>query len=113
MSRAKSAIEPQALNPVGLAKYLNISRAQVFVLSRRGRIPRPVYVGSLPRWARTEIDAWLAAGAPTRRDWELIKRATKKGLPAPEVETAFTKILPPRQRKRRAKSAHGGAPMIK
>lgn len=52
-----------------------ISRAQWFKLSRSGRTPLPVYLGTRrPVWMLAELQAWLEAGAPPRDHWECLKR---------------------------------------
>lgn len=35
-----------------------------------GRLPAQVYVGGSRRWRRAEIEAWVAAGCPTRAAWD-------------------------------------------
>jgi predicted DNA-binding transcriptional regulator AlpA len=42
-----------------------------------GRVPTPFKIGSSLRWLRSEIDEWLASGAPERREWERRKQAAR------------------------------------
>lgn len=35
-----------------------------------GDLPKPVYFGSLDKWRRDEIVAWINAGMPHSMDWE-------------------------------------------
>jgi len=35
-----------------------------------GRLPRAVTIGKSKRWRRREIEAWINAGCPVRREWE-------------------------------------------
>jgi predicted DNA-binding transcriptional regulator AlpA len=37
-----------------------------------GLTPAPVRIGKVghPKWRADELDAWIAAGCPNRRDWE-------------------------------------------
>ena len=42
-----------------------------------GKLPAPVRIGGRVVWRVDEIRAWLAAGAPSRTEWEA-RRATRK-----------------------------------
>ena len=42
-----------------LAEYLQVSPRQVDKI--RGKLPRPVYVGRLPRWPLSRVKDWLEA----------------------------------------------------
>jgi predicted DNA-binding transcriptional regulator AlpA len=56
-----------------------ISRAQWFKLAASGRTPLPVRLGTRrPVWIISELEAWLAAGAPPRDQWNRIKREVKR-----------------------------------
>ncbi|WLD13111.1 helix-turn-helix transcriptional regulator [Planctellipticum variicoloris] len=50
-----------------VAELLVCSPRHVYRLSDAGRMPRPVRLGGLIRWQKSEIDAWLAAGCPPAR----------------------------------------------
>jgi len=67
-----------ALDANELAAALGCSRAQIYVLDRLGKLPRPIRLGAetrrAPRWVASEITAWLAAGGPDRQQWERMKR---------------------------------------
>ena len=43
------------------------STRHVFRLSDASQMPRPIKLGSLVRWRRAELDAWIAAGCPTKQ----------------------------------------------
>jgi len=47
-----------------VARLLNCSTRTVYRLNDAGRMPRPVRLGSLVRWNRTEIEQWIADGCP-------------------------------------------------
>jgi len=52
-----------------------ISRAQWFKLSRSGRTPLPIYLGSRrPVYLLAELQGWLEAGAPDHQTWQRLKR---------------------------------------
>jgi excisionase family DNA binding protein len=47
-----------------LALTLGCSRRHIMRMSARGEMPRPLRLGSLVRWNRAAIDAWLSRGCP-------------------------------------------------
>ena len=67
-----------ALPAVAVAKLLNISERHLWALHSSGRIPRPIRLGRACRWNVNELRAWLAAGAPSRTDWEAAKEGRRK-----------------------------------
>ena len=64
--------------PLATAKpwaLCGISRAQWFKLSRSGRTPMPVRLGTRrPVYVISELKAWLGAGAPSRDLWQVLRR---------------------------------------
>lgn len=42
-----------------------------------GKVPRPLRLGGRTLWLVSEINDWLAAGAPDRATWEAGKAARK------------------------------------
>jgi len=50
-----------------VATLLNCSSRHVYRLSDAGRMPRPVKLGSLVRWSRAAVGAWIAEGCPSCR----------------------------------------------
>jgi predicted DNA-binding transcriptional regulator AlpA len=71
-SKSDGAPGQLALNAVDTGRVLGISRAQVFKLHASGKLPMPVRLGTkAPRWRLEELKAWLAAGCPDRRAWEV------------------------------------------
>lgn len=50
-----------------VAAMLDCSARHVYRLADAGRMPRPVKLGALVRWPRTELNDWLAAGCPPIR----------------------------------------------
>lgn len=47
---------------------LGCSSRHVYRLSDAGRMPRPVKLGALVRWNRSEIEQWVTAGCPSVRN---------------------------------------------
>jgi len=56
-----------------VASLLGISVRTVWRLKDRGKLPKPVSLGSLVRWRRTEIDEWIGAGCPPVVKWKWTK----------------------------------------
>lgn len=53
-----------------LAAELRVSPAMIYKMQNAGQLPAPVRLGRRVRWRRAEIDAWTAAGCPSRDRWE-------------------------------------------
>jgi len=62
--------EPLLLTAEALGGLLGVARCTVWTWHSSGRIPLPVKIGGVTRWRRSEIEAWLEAGAPGRAKWE-------------------------------------------
>jgi predicted DNA-binding transcriptional regulator AlpA len=66
----------EGLDAEAAAHFLGISRSTFYSLEGRGLVPEPVVIGeSQRRWRMTELRAWLAAGAPSRREWAGLRHA--------------------------------------
>jgi excisionase family DNA binding protein len=63
------AVTPAAalLDVRAVAALLDCSAQHVRRLADAGRMPRALRVGSLLRWRRVDLDAWLVAGCPNCR----------------------------------------------
>ena len=68
---------PLALSAGQLAQRLGVSERHLRRMTSGGHLPRPFHIGRLVRWSVTEIDAWIAAGAPSRKQWEVMKEVTQ------------------------------------
>jgi len=56
------------------AAVLGVSRATFWTLHSCGRVPMPIRLSPrVVRWARGELEAWIAADCPNRADWEKAK----------------------------------------
>jgi excisionase family DNA binding protein len=66
---AAPALAPAAalLDVGAVAELLNCSPQHVRRLADGGRMPRPLRIGTLCRWRRTDLESWLAAGCPSCR----------------------------------------------
>ena len=66
-----------ALTSADLAKQLGISQRHLHTLNKAGKVPKPFRLGISVRWARSDIEHWLSAGAPDRAEWEILKRSNR------------------------------------
>jgi predicted DNA-binding transcriptional regulator AlpA len=68
---------PEGLAAPDAAKLLGISASKFYDLDARGLLPEAVTLGdtNCRRWRRSELIAWLAAGAPSRAKWEQNRHA--------------------------------------
>jgi len=63
-----STTEQAALLDVrAVAALLDCSPRHIYRLADAGRLPRPVRLGALVRWHRSELADWLADGCPAIR----------------------------------------------
>jgi len=55
------------LDVASVAALLAVSARSVRRMADSGAMPRPLKLGSLIRWRKADVDAWLAAGCPSCR----------------------------------------------
>ncbi len=58
---------PPMLDVGTVAKLLDCSGRHVYRLSDSDRMPRPLKLGSLVRWRKDDIKAWIDAGCTSNR----------------------------------------------
>ncbi len=58
------------LSVAQVASLLSCSARHVYRLCDTQRIPPPVRLGTLVRWRKGDIEAWIAAGCPAQRHVE-------------------------------------------
>lgn len=65
------ADHPFLLNGVELAALLGVSKSKLYLMHRSGELgpPQVDKLVSVKRWSRFEVQAWVAAGCPPRREW--------------------------------------------
>jgi predicted DNA-binding transcriptional regulator AlpA len=56
--------------PRELAAALGVSVRTLWRLDATARLPRAVRLGTVCRWRRGEVEAWVAAGCPARDQWD-------------------------------------------
>lgn len=59
----ESAVPPSVLNVKQVASLLAVSSRHIYRMADAGLMPRPLKLGSLNRWPKTQIDEWIKAGA--------------------------------------------------
>jgi excisionase family DNA binding protein len=64
MTSQTNDYKPLLLDTRDVAMLLKCSDRHITNLSKEGRIPPPVRLGSLVRWPRETIEYWIAAGCP-------------------------------------------------
>ena len=57
----------ELLDAQSVAKFCGCSARTVRRLADAGRMPRPIKLGSLVRWRRSELADWIASGCPTQQ----------------------------------------------
>ena len=57
----------ELLDVITVAALFGCSVRHVYRMSDAGRMPRPVKLGQLVRWRRTELMSWLDASCPAVR----------------------------------------------
>ena len=75
MSRHEPELRPLAVDARGAARMAGIGRSTWLKLASAGRTPRPVRLGRRTLWHVGELDEWLAAGAPERSRWDIIRKS--------------------------------------
>ena len=77
-NREVREIQPtMALSAQQLVDRLGVSLRHVRRLDCASKLPRPIRLGASVRWAVSEIETWLEAGAPDRRTWQAIKESPR------------------------------------
>ncbi len=67
-SGPRPAISAELLDVRAVAALLGgCSTRHVYRLADAGRMPRPIRLGTLVRWRRTELEAWIGAGCPSQQ----------------------------------------------
>jgi predicted DNA-binding transcriptional regulator AlpA len=70
---------PILLDAASAARVLSVSRSQFWRLHSAGKIPLPVRLSArCPRWSHTELERFVAAGCPTRDEWERMKATERE-----------------------------------
>lgn len=76
-------IEPEGLTFSQAAAYIGVSRSKLYQFHDAGLCPAPVSLGDgdgCKRFSRSELRAWLIAGAPPRLRWAGMREAAIRRL---------------------------------
>jgi predicted DNA-binding transcriptional regulator AlpA len=69
-----ATVAPEGLDAADAARFVGVSRSSFYQLDERGLVPAAVLVGDTKRvWPRSELRAWLLAGAPSRLHWRAMR----------------------------------------
>jgi predicted DNA-binding transcriptional regulator AlpA len=68
-AEVSEGVVPLLLSEEDLASVLALTVQAVHRLHARGRMPGPVRLGTFERWRLAEIEAWVVAGCPDRKNW--------------------------------------------
>lgn len=74
-SEAKQST-PLALSAAELAGKLGVSLRHVRRMDSAQLLPKPIRLGRSVRWPVHELNAWMQAGAPNRRQWDQVCQRT-------------------------------------
>jgi predicted DNA-binding transcriptional regulator AlpA len=76
---APSLLVPLALRAAQAAPYCGVSEATWWRWDTAGKIPRGRKLSrGVKVWCRLELEAWAAAGFPSRQEWEAMGRGQNK-----------------------------------
>jgi hypothetical protein len=67
--------QPEGLDPSAAADFIGVHVSKLHDLNSRGLMPAPANLGDgrCPRFVRSELLAWLIAGAPSRLRWQSMR----------------------------------------
>jgi len=60
------------------AALCGLGRSTWHRLHAAGKTPAAVKLGRSVRWNRAELESWIAAGCPPRREWEALNASRKR-----------------------------------
>lgn len=70
MTTTTAPIQPLAVDAAQAARMCGIGRTCWLGLVNAGRAPAGIRLGKRVVWRIADLDDWLAAGAPSRDQWE-------------------------------------------
>jgi excisionase family DNA binding protein len=79
---ASTPIDPLVYDTAELGQLLRLSKRTVRRHDAAGKIPRAVRIGGSKRFRADEVRDWLAAGCPSRAEWEQMQGARDSRRPA-------------------------------
>jgi predicted DNA-binding transcriptional regulator AlpA len=71
--QAEAGPEPLTVPAAVAGPLCGVSEATWWRLRSAGKCPRPLKVGGKTLWRTAELRAWVAAGMPDRKTWEVLQ----------------------------------------
>jgi predicted DNA-binding transcriptional regulator AlpA len=68
-------LPPLLIDMAGLSRLLARSEASLYRDDAAGRLPAGLRLGASKRWRYAEIVAWVEAGCPDRKTWDVKRNA--------------------------------------
>jgi predicted DNA-binding transcriptional regulator AlpA len=59
------------------ARLLSIVPSTLWSWHSAGKLPAPIRLGGRTLWRRAELEAWVAAGCPSRERWETFREGAR------------------------------------
>jgi predicted DNA-binding transcriptional regulator AlpA len=76
-AKPAAAVEPEQ-GPAALAALIaGVGESTWWRLHSAGKVPRPNKLGGKTLWRVPELREWIAAGCPSRKEWEAMRRLQK------------------------------------
>ena len=75
--KRRQTLRPLAVDARRLAKLLCLGLRTVRTLDAGGKLPTPFRCGARKLWAVEDVRAWIAAGAPDRETWDVMKKSAR------------------------------------
>ncbi|MHC4477710.1 MAG: helix-turn-helix transcriptional regulator [Planctomycetota bacterium] len=77
-AESPAKIEPALLTVLQVCRLLNISRAEFYRLDASGKFaPLPTGLCRKRLYSRSELETWIQAGLPHRKQWRAMKETQK------------------------------------
>jgi excisionase family DNA binding protein len=65
-----------AISSKEMARRMNIGLTLLYAMRKSGKLgPRPIRFGTSVKFLCSEVESWLAAGAPPQAKWEALRNA--------------------------------------
>lgn len=68
---ADRPVQPLCVDAIKFAQLLDISERSLHRLDDAGKVPAGINLGGCKRWPVREIESWIAARCPSRKEWNL------------------------------------------
>ena len=72
-----SATDRLLIGAKEVARLLSIVPSTLWSWHSAGKLPAPIRLGGRTLWRRAELEAWVAAGCPSRERWETFREGAR------------------------------------